>query len=175
MTYNKKYKKILGREQLNQGIVIQLPAQLKLLIRWMKPWDVPYIQDMERAIFPSPWSAESFLYRLYERSYNISLVGVIGKELVSYAVSYVVHDELHFGNLAVDQKYRGFNIGETMLLTSLQIGKESNCRVVHLEVRENNQPAIRLYQKYGFEIVGVRENYYTDEKEDALLMSRIIN
>lgn len=160
---------------MNRGIVIQLPDQLKLLIRWMKSRDVPYIIDMERAIFPSPWSAESFLYRLYERSYNISLIGVIGKELVSYAVSYVVHDELHFGNLAVDQKHRSINIGEALLLTSLQIGKESNCRVVHLEVRENNQPAIRLYQKHGFEIVGVRENYYTDEKEDALLMSRIIN
>ena len=56
----------------------------------------------------------------------------------------------------------------------MQLGKEENCHWVHLEVRRNNKSAIKLYQKFGFKIVGVRKDYYKQEKEDALLMSKSI-
>jgi ribosomal-protein-alanine N-acetyltransferase len=157
--------------QLNKGILVPLSAKFQLFIRWMNFNDIPFVCDLESHIFPSPWPFESFLYELDNRNYNISFVGLIGEELVAYAISYLVHDEIHISNLAVDPHFRRFKIGETMLWMMLQISKEKNCRQAHLEVRESNTAAISLYQKYGFQVVDVRKNYYQNEKENALLMS----
>jgi len=134
--------------------------------------DIAPIWAMERAIFPTPWSVESFLYRLTDREYNISLTGLINKAPVAYAVSYVVCDELHVGNLAVKTDFRRKRIGEKLLWLSLQIGKAKKCNWAHLEVREKNISAIQLYEKFDFKLVGRRKSYYQEENEDALLMSR---
>jgi len=136
--------------------------------------DIAPIWALEKTIFPSPWSVESFLYRLTDRKFNISFVGSINDELVAYAVSYIVCDELHLANLAVKSTFRRKKIGEILLWFNLQIGKAKKCRWIHLEVREKNKSAIALYEKYDFKIVGVRKNYYAEENENALLLSRII-
>jgi len=157
---------------LNQGIEIQLSNGLKLLVRWMRYRDVPIVCDIERQIFPSPWTADSFLYELHNRDYNISLVGLIDKKIVTYAVSYVVYDEFHISNVAVTADFRRLKIGETMLKITLQVGMEKACQTAHLEVRRSNLAALALYQKYGFEIAGMRKNYYQNDNEDALLMTQ---
>jgi len=159
---------------LSEGVEIQLPAGFKLLVRWMDYYDMPFVYDIERQIFPSPWSVESFLYELENRDYNISLVGLTNQQVVTYLVSYIAYDELHISNLAVIPDFRRLKIGETMLRIALKIGIEKKCQVVHLEVRRSNEPAIALYYKYGFEVVAVRKNYYQNENEDALLMTRKI-
>ena len=157
---------------LNKGVAIQLADGFKLFVRWMDYFDVPFVFDIEQQIFPSPWPVESFLYELENRDYNISFVGLINQQVVSYSISYIAYDELHFSNIAVVPTYRRLKIGETMLLVTLNIGIEKQCHVVHLEVRKSNVAAVALYQKYGFQVVGVRKNYYQNENEDALLMSR---
>ena len=160
---------------LNKGIDIQLPNVFQLFVRWMHSQDLPVVCNIERQIFPSPWQVEHFLYELENRNFNISIVGLIEKELVTYAVSYIVCDEIHISNLAVAPGFRRFRIGEAMLKISLQISREKNCKQAYLEVRKSNVAAISLYEKYGFKIVDVRKNYYQDEAEDALLMSRILD
>ncbi len=157
---------------LNKGIKIQLPDGFKLFVRWMDYYDVPFVFDIERQIFPSPWPVENFLYKLENRDYNISFVGLINQQVVSYAVSYIAYDELHFSNIAVVPDFRRLRIGETMLLITLNIGIEKKCHVVHLEVRKGNVAAIELYRKYGFQVMSVRKNYYQNENEDALLMTK---
>lgn len=157
---------------LNNGIVMQLSKELQLFARWMSFRDLPFVYELEHQIFPSPWSVENFLYELNNRDNNISFVGLIEGQLVTYAISYIVHDEIHISNLAVAPEFRRLKIGETMLKITLQIGLSKKCQIAHLEVRKRNTPAIYLYQKYGFQIVGVRKNYYQNEKEDALLMTR---
>ena len=157
---------------LNKGIEAQLPDSRNLFIRWMECQDIPTICYIEREVFPSPWTAENFLYELENREYNISIVGLIEKRLITYAVSYVIYDEIHISNLAVVPEFRHLTIGETMLKLTLQIGMKKNCQVAHLEVRRTNEAAISLYQKYGFQTVGVRKNYYQNEQEDALLMTK---
>jgi len=171
---DQKFTNISWQDQLINGINFCLPKENIILVQWMKPEDVLKVYDIEKEIFPMPWSKKSFLYRLEEQNYNVSIVGFLKKELVAYAVSYLVQGELHFSNLAVKKKYQRRKIGEILLWTSLQIGKEKNCHVVHLEVRKNNNSAIQLYQKFGFEIIGVRSNYYSEENEDALLMSKLL-
>ncbi|UCE04568.1 MAG: ribosomal protein S18-alanine N-acetyltransferase [bacterium] len=157
---------------LYKKIVVRLPSNFQLYIRWMHYNDIPKVCKLEQQIFPSPWQVESFLYELENRNYNISLAGLIGEVLVAYAVSYLVSDEIHISNLAVAPEYRRLKIGETMLRITLQIGLAKKCRFAHLEVRKNNIAAIWLYKKYGFRIVGIRNNYYQTENEDAILMSR---
>ncbi len=162
-------------ELVNQGVVFRLPGEKQLWIRRLKAKDVGAVQMLEKETFPSPWSKESFLYRLADHTFNLSLVGEIEKKVIAYAVSYIVYDELHFSNLAVDKILLRNRIGEILLWLSLHIGIENNCQIVNLEVRRSNTPAISLYKKYGFQIVGIRKNYYSREREDALLMSKAIN
>ena len=158
-------------EKLDKGIVVNLIEGAPLLIRWMFAEDIPMVCELERQIFPSPWPYESFIYELYNRNNNISIVGQIQNQVIAYAVSYLVVDEVHISNLAVAPNYQRLKIGETLLWISLQMSREKKSRIAHLEVRKNNLTAIALYQKYGFQVVGVRKNYYQNENEDALLMS----
>lgn len=161
---------------LDKGTEIQLQKNaFKLSLRWMYYYDLPTICNIERQIFPSPWTFESFLYKLEDRDYNVSIIGLIEQKLVTYAVSYIVYDEIHISNLAVVPDFRRLKIGETMLEITLQIGMEKRCQSAHLEVRKSNVAAIALYQKYGFQVVGTRKNYYQNEREDALLMTKKID
>jgi ribosomal-protein-alanine N-acetyltransferase len=158
-------------QQLNSGIPVNLSNGKQVLLRWMSFSDIPGVLDLERRIFPSPWVYESFAYELTNRNYNISMVGVIGNQVIAYNVTYLVVDEIHISNIAVSPAFRRLKIGETLLWISLEIGKSSDCQFAHLEVRKNNIAAISLYKRYGFQIIGLRKNYYENEKEDALLMS----
>ena len=162
-------------ENLRNQVVFNLENDFQLQIRRMESDDIDQVMKLEEQIFPSPWSAESFSYRLEEKNFNMSIVGLSDNRIIAYAVSYVVFDEFHFSNIAVEKRFRGKKIGETLLWLSLQIGVEYNCSFVQLEVRESNRQAIRLYEKYGFKKTGLRKNYYARENEDALLMSKEIN
>lgn len=158
-------------QQLYPGLSITLIDGSQLRIRWMTFDDIPEILDLERMIFPSPWAFESFAFELTNLDCNVSMVGLIENRIVAYAVTYFVVDEVHISNIAVTPTYRKLKIGETLLSISLQIGKRKKCKVAHLEVRKTNEAAISLYKKYGFQITGLRKNYYEEENEDALLMS----
>jgi len=157
---------------LDNGLTIQLPDGTRLFVRWMNYYDVPVVCEIEKQIFPSPWQPESFLYELGNRNYNISFVGLVGEKIVGYSISYVVYDEYHISNIAVEPGSRRKKIGEIMLTIALKIGMEKECQISHLEVRKSNVPAITLYQKYGFQAIGERKNYYQNENEDALLMTK---
>lgn len=159
-------------QKLNHGLVKQLSQKSKLFVRWMNLSDIPFVYDLECEIFPSPWSVDNFLHEFDNHDRNISFIGIIEQQLVAYAISYIVQDEFHISNLAVAPEFRRLKIGESMLKITLQISLDKKCQLAHLEVRKNNLPAIALYQKHGFQIVGLRKNYYQNEREDALLMTR---
>lgn len=159
-------------DQLAAGLVVRLKDQSSLLIRWMVADDVPAVYQLEQAIFPAPWTYESFLYELSNHEFNVSLVGIIRQQVVAYAVANLVANEMHINNIAVAEAFRRRGIGECLLQMLLKIGHETQCEVAHLEVRAGNKEAIPLYKKYGFRVVGVRKKYYDVENEDALLMSR---
>jgi [ribosomal protein S18]-alanine N-acetyltransferase len=171
---NQTFSNLSLIKSLNEEINLKLPGQKTLSIKWMEKSDISEVLIIEKETFPAPWSEESFLYRLGEKDHNLSLVGAINGRIAAYAVSYIISDELHFMNLAVTLSYRRNKIGQMLLLKSLRAGKEKKCQWVHLEVRKNNTSAIQLYEKFGFKSVGVRKNYYEEENEDALLMSKSI-
>jgi len=157
-----------------KGIIFLLENGDEFFVRRMEVNDVPAVLEIERATFPSAWSEAGFFYRLHDREFNVSLVGFVGNKLVAYAVSYAISEEFHFSNLAVHRDFRRRGLGEVLLWMSLHIGVELDCTEVYLEVRRHNVSAIRLYQKFGFEVYGVRKNYYQQENEDAFLMRKEI-
>jgi ribosomal-protein-alanine N-acetyltransferase len=91
--------------------------------------------------------------------------------ILGYIGCWFIVDELHISTLAVDQTFRRRGIGKLLLEAVLRHGIEEGAQMVTLEVRESNEPALKLYQKYGFKPVGRRTGYYRDNDEDAILMT----
>jgi ribosomal-protein-alanine N-acetyltransferase len=80
-------------------------------------------------------------------------------------------DEMHIINLAVRASERGKGIGETLMIAAIDRAIQLKASLVTLEVRDSNNTAQQLYTKYGFHKMGVRKGYYTDNKEDAWIMT----
>lgn len=94
-----------------------------------------------------------------------------GQDIIGFASMWVMADEAHITNVAVRSSYQRQGIGEILLISIIDLAAELNASIVTLEVRVSNLPAQNLYHKYGFVQVGLRQGYYTDNREDALLMS----
>jgi [ribosomal protein S18]-alanine N-acetyltransferase len=96
-------------------------------------------------------------------------------EVIDYITGFIglwlMVDEAHIINIAVSQSYRGKGIGELLLIAGIEMSSRLKASVVTLEVRASNSIAQNLYNKYGFAKVGVRKGYYTDNKEDAFIMT----
>jgi len=84
---------------------------------------------------------------------------------------WVMGDEAHITSIAVREAYRRQGIGEMLLVAAIGRAAELRARIITLEVRASNIAAQNLYSRYGFTQVGVRRGYYTDNREDALVMS----
>ena len=84
---------------------------------------------------------------------------------------WMLPDEVHIVTIAVRDSHRRQGIGEMLLIAALDLAREKTQPMVTLEVRVSNDPAIRLYEKYGFEQVGRRPRYYSDNHEDADILT----
>jgi ribosomal-protein-alanine N-acetyltransferase len=91
--------------------------------------------------------------------------------VIGFAGIWVIANEAHITNIAVRNLYRRQGIGELLLISIIEIAAKLKANIINLEVRVSNTPAQSLYYKYGFNQAGVRRGYYTDNREDALLMS----
>jgi ribosomal-protein-alanine N-acetyltransferase len=91
--------------------------------------------------------------------------------VLGFAGIWVMAEEAHITNIAVRNHCRRKGIGELLLITIIELAAELKASVITLEVRISNTPAQQLYHKYGFNKAGVRRGYYTDNREDGLLMS----
>jgi len=91
--------------------------------------------------------------------------------LFGFAGFWVMADEAHITNVAVRENHRHQGIGELLLISLIDLTTELNAHIITLEVRVSNTTAQRLYSKYGFIEVGLRRGYYTDNREDGVLMS----
>ena len=91
--------------------------------------------------------------------------------LVAYGGMWLMVDEAHITTFAVHPAWRRQRIGERLLLAFLDLARDRHAREATLEVRLSNLAARRLYEKYGFRPVGLRPRYYSDNNEDALIMT----
>ena len=91
--------------------------------------------------------------------------------VTGFVGTWFITDEAHITAIAVTEEYRGCGIGELLLMGTMELAVARRCRIVTLEVRVSNVPAQNLYKKYGFRCVGLRKQYYSDNREDALVMT----
>jgi ribosomal-protein-alanine N-acetyltransferase len=91
--------------------------------------------------------------------------------IVGFVGVWLTPDEAHIVTIAVRESHRGRGIGELLLIAAIALATLNEREVVTLEVRVSNQAAQALYEKYGFKMVGVRHRYYSDNHEDALIMT----
>lgn len=144
-------------------------------LRPLTPEDLEAIMEIERRAYRFPWTAGIFRDCLrvgyccwcYERNDRIE----------GYGVMSVAAGESHILNLTVRPESQRQGIGARLMRHFLQLARRHNADIVMLEVRPSNTPAVRLYEKMGFNEVGVRRNYYpADEgREDALLLALSLN
>ncbi len=115
----------------------------------------------------------SWLWQLFNRDYSRSneLSPSSKQFIVGFAGFWMMADEAHITNIAVRELYRRQGTGELLLISTLDLATELKARIMTLEVRASNATAQNLYQKYGFNHVGVRTGYYIDDKEDAIIMT----
>jgi ribosomal-protein-alanine N-acetyltransferase len=133
--------------------------------------DLPAVQLIERASFTTPWPAHAYRQELDANRLAHYLVATIGGEIVAYGGIWLMVDEAHVTTFAVHPRYRRRRIGERLLLSLLDLAVDRHAREATLEVRLSNLGARRLYEKYGFRPVGIRPRYYSDNQEDALIMT----
>lgn len=147
-------------------------ASVPLLFERMTAKDIETIAAIERVSYTSPWTRRMFESELWENPFSFAYVAreEEHRRIVGYVLFWLVYDELHLMNVAVDPAWRRRGIGEELVRFALETGGRRGVRIATLEVRVSNQTAQSLYRKFGFYQVGVRRNYYREPKEDALLL-----
>ena len=140
-----------------------------LIIRTMTKDDIDDVYKVEEDCFADPWSKEVIRQELKNNLARYIVAEIDGK-VVGYVGVWFVLDEGHITNVAVHSDYRGKKIGDKLIKELVELCKENNMSAITLEVRVSNIVAQNLYKKYGFKIGGIRKEYYSDNKEDAMIM-----
>ena len=133
--------------------------------------DLPEVHAIERASFFQPWPDDAYRNEIQTNRLASYVVARAGDEIVGFGGLWVMVDEAHITTFAVDPRWRRRGVGERILLALLDLSVARSAREATLEVRLSNMPARKLYEKYGFRPVGIRPRYYSDNGEDALIMT----
>ena len=144
-----------------------------MTFREMLVEDLDQVVEIEKSLFSVPWTKEGFFTFLIKEENMFFVVEEKGK-ILGYCSMQTVLDEGDILNVAVRRERQKEGIGYFLVDSMLMMAEARGIRTVHLEVREGNDTARRLYQRLGFTEDGLRKNYYTDPVEDAVLMSRQI-
>ncbi len=139
-----------------------------LVIRCLSESDLPQILRIENLVFRPPWPEEAF----QEVSCTQSWVICDADVLRGYIMYHVVPDEAVIINFAIDPDHWRHGLGTILLDHTLKLILDQNVNTIYLDVRRSNLAALRLYQKFGFNPLGVRRNYYSEPVEDAIVMVR---
>jgi ribosomal-protein-alanine N-acetyltransferase len=144
---------------------------VRIVLDRMKVEDLPAVHVIERESFSTPWPAHAYRNELETNRLAHYIVARCGDEIVGFAGMWLLVDEAHVTTFATRRAWRRQGIGERLLLALLDLSAARGAHEATLEVRPSNMPARRLYEKYGFKNVGVRTRYYSDNNEDALIMT----
>jgi [ribosomal protein S18]-alanine N-acetyltransferase len=142
----------------------------QLDIRRLTYADLPQVIAIERRAFPTPWSLAMFVLELSKPS-GICLAAVNGDSLVGYLVCARYDRVWHLMNVAVDDRRRRQGLASSLIERLFELA-DGPSEQYTLEVRTSNDPAIKLYERFGFRSAGRRRGYYHDNREDALIMWR---
>jgi ribosomal-protein-alanine N-acetyltransferase len=135
--------------------------------------DIDDILRIESISFTNPWTREMYLSELEHRDVSFFYIArdAVG-EAIGFCSCWLVLDEIHINNLAVLPEHRRGGVGSALIEHVLKEGGARGAHRATLEVRRSNEPARKLYEKFGFAVTAVRRGYYTRPEEDALVLWR---
>ena len=143
-----------------------------MTFREMLVEDLEQVVEIEKALFSDPWTKEGFFTFLTKENTMFFVVEEKGK-ILAYCSMQTVLDEGDILNVAVRSDRQKEGIGYFLVDSMLKMAKMIGIHIVHLEVREGNGTARRLYERLGFKEDGLRRDYYTDPTENAVLMTKM--
>jgi ribosomal-protein-alanine N-acetyltransferase len=144
-------------------------ADETVVVRGMHFTDLEAVAAIERRVFTLPWSLAIFSGQLARES-GICLVCEVNGQIAAYLIADMFVDVWHLMNLAVDAPHRRKRLASALMEAYFAITERQGHRGHALEVRVSNTAAIDLYRRFGFVSTGVRPGYYSDDREDALIM-----
>lgn len=140
------------------------------VFRLMKLEDIPEVLVIEREAFTMPWTEEAFRNELTHNHFAKYMVMELAGHIIGYAGMWAIVDEAHVTNIALLEAYRGRKWGDRLLDELMKTASFLGMKSITLEVRVSNEVAQNLYRKKGFRPAGTRKGYYSDNREDALIM-----
>ncbi len=137
--------------------------------------DVPDVCVIEQGSFSTPWSARSFHSLLAQPGWSLRVVDDAHGHVRAYAAYWWIGEEAELASIAVRQEDRARGLGGALLDAILASARASGVRRMYLELRPSNHAAARLYESRGFELVGVRPDYYEKPTEDARVLAKTLS
>lgn len=144
-------------------MTVTLPVQF----REMTLTDIPVILELEREIYPQPWSEGIFVDEI-SRSDRVYIVAERNNAIVGFAGLMLIEQDAHVTTIAVSPESRKAGLGTRLMLRLVAAGLERGASNLTLEVRATNVGAQQMYARFGMAAVGVRKHYYRDD--DAVIM-----
>jgi len=141
-----------------------------VVVRPMTVEDLDGVMSVEFDSFLTPWSRTAFEEELTQNRLARYLVAEQDGTVIGYAGTWLVINEAHVTNVAVSGHRRREGIGRLLMEKLMGLSKDSGMESMTLEVRVTNEAARHLYQQMGFLESGIRKNYYSETKEDALIL-----
>lgn len=142
---------------------------MEITYTYLNEEDIPQVSKMEEKYFSQPWGEESIKHYL-DNGLMLFIIAKDGDKVCGYVAVMCVLDEGNLVSIAVDEHYRRMKIATEMLDIVYEELRNSEVTSINLEVRQSNEPAIRLYEKEGFQQSGRRKAFYEKPKEDAILL-----
>jgi [ribosomal protein S18]-alanine N-acetyltransferase len=133
-------------------------------------WHVRKVLNIERRVYPRPWTGTLFFSELAQKNTRSYVVARHEGEVVGYAGMMLTGLEAHITNIAVEPEMHGLKIGTRLLVRMITEAIARGVKEVSLEVRVSNHKARMMYEKFGFEVEGTRRGYYVETNEDAFVM-----
>lgn len=143
----------------------------------MQEADVAQVMAIEETVFVGdPWPRSAFVRQLDNPLAQFLVLALAGNsgaadQVLGYAGAWIIVDEAHLMNIAIEPGVQGQGLGEYLLLRVLSGARSAGATICTLEVRPSNLRAQRLYRRLGLRVVGRRKRYYVDNGEDALIMT----
>ena len=134
--------------------------------------DLDGILAVDAATFDRPWTRAMYEWEWTHSDVARFYVARSAGAVVAYCAGWIIFDELHVNNLAVDPPWRRRGVASALLTFVLDAATAEGAIRATLEVRRSNEPARRLYERFGFAFAGVRTAYYREPVEDALVLWR---
>ena len=141
-----------------------------ITVRPMVMTDVDGVMAVEHDSFLTPWSRSAFEEELAQNRLARYIVAVENGEIVGYAGTWLVINEAHVTNVAISDQRRREGIGRLLMQKLMELARDNDMESMTLEVRVSNAAARHLYEQLGFVEAGIRKNYYSETKEDALIL-----